>query len=68
MPDITMCTDRMCPMYRRCYRAQAIPNPYRQSYFANRKWDNGCEHYIPMTEKEIGETQRAKDEMLGKDD
>lgn len=49
MADITMCQDKMCPLYTKCYRAQAIPNPYRQSYFYPvRKWNYGCNDYVPM--------------------
>ena len=35
MPDITMCRDNECSRFAKCYRAQATPNPYRQSYFLN---------------------------------
>ena len=32
MPDITMCLSESCPYKNKCYRAQANPNPYYQSY------------------------------------
>lgn len=32
MPDITMCSNEKCADFKKCYRAQAKPNPYRQSY------------------------------------
>ena len=49
MADICMCMDKMCPLYTKCYRAQATPNEYRQSYFyPTAKWNFGCNDYIPM--------------------
>lgn len=33
MSDITMCEGTGCPMRESCYRYNAEPNPYRQSYF-----------------------------------
>lgn len=30
--DITMCSNTTCPLKKNCYRSQAIPNKYRQSY------------------------------------
>lgn len=49
MPDISMCNDYSCPDFDRCYRAQAKPNPYRQSYFMEspRKMD-GCDYFDPV--------------------
>jgi hypothetical protein len=32
MPDISMCSNRGCPLSKQCYRFMAIPNPGRQSY------------------------------------
>lgn len=32
MPDITMCTNKSCPLNRNCYRFMAKPNPDRQAY------------------------------------
>lgn len=32
MSDIAMCRSKTCPLRYTCYRAQAEPNPYRQSY------------------------------------
>lgn len=34
MPDITMCEGGGCDLKSTCYRHNAEPNPYRQSYFA----------------------------------
>lgn len=33
MSDITMCEGTGCPFRDSCYRYNAEPNPYRQSYF-----------------------------------
>ena len=33
MPDITMCMDQTCEQRQTCYRFNATPNPWRQSYF-----------------------------------
>ena len=50
MPDITMCTNRNCPIRRSCYRYVAIPTPKWQSYaaFAPYKDEAGltCKHYL----------------------
>lgn len=35
MVDMTMCTYEKCPKSKKCYRFNAKPNPYRQSYFAD---------------------------------
>lgn len=32
MPDITLCTSALCPLKESCYRSQAKPNEYHQSY------------------------------------
>lgn len=32
MPDMSMCSNRQCPKFLECYRAQATPHPYWQSY------------------------------------
>lgn len=48
MADIAMCTKSDCPSFGECYRAQAKPNEYRQSYM---DFDNAgescCDDYIP---------------------
>lgn len=51
MPDISMCNDYSCPDFNRCYRAQAKPSEYRQSYFAGspRSMD-GCQYLWPLEE------------------
>jgi len=32
MPDISMCHTTQCRKFKECYRAQAIPSEYLQSY------------------------------------
>lgn len=56
MADITMCTNKQCPLSESCYRFKAKPNEYRQAYsaFMYRKVYDGmgiqadCDHYIPI--------------------
>ena len=46
MADITMCKDAECPKRETCYRYQAEPNPYWQSYFRNTpRTGTECEFY-----------------------
>jgi hypothetical protein len=51
MPDISMCNDYSCPKFDQCYRAQAKPSEYRQSYFMEspRSMD-GCQYFSPLEE------------------
>lgn len=51
MPDIIMCTNIECPLKNDCYRFNAIPNGFRQSYdqfepILNDELKVECEHYI----------------------
>ncbi len=51
-PDITMCGGEDCPLKKKCYRCQAIPTPYRQSYFTEIPYDkkiNRCEYFWDNT-------------------
>ena len=51
MPDISMCNDYSCPKFDKCYRAQAKPSEYRQSYFMNSPRDkDGCNYFWPLEE------------------
>lgn len=56
MPDITMCTDKKCKLYRKCYRYRALPNPYWQSYFTgsprNTETDE-CEYFYKITKEQL---------------
>jgi len=51
MPDITMCSDRDCPMATKCYRSDLVTeaNPQWQSYFCEspRRCET-CEMFDPM--------------------
>ena len=57
MPDITMCTNKNCDDFDKCYRAQANPTPLYQSYaefipvvmFGGDK----CVHFMPLRNAEI---------------
>jgi len=57
MPDIAMCNDYSCPDFDRCYRAQAKPSEYRQSYFSGspRSMD-GCQYLWPLEETDENRT------------
>ena len=45
MADITMCSGLKCPLKSNCYRALAIPNEFRQSYFLALPFDGeGCKY------------------------
>ena len=51
MPDISMCNDYSCPTFDKCYRAQAKPSEYRQSYFRDSPRDkDGCNYFWPLEE------------------
>lgn len=54
MPDITMCQAEDCPLQEYCYRYQAKPNRFWQSYakFDYKLTVNGvdCEHYYPIND------------------
>jgi len=46
MPDIAMCQDHDCPSSKMCYRHQAWPNGYAQSYGEfDRKGKDKCEQF-----------------------
>ena len=46
--DICLCRDNLCARFKDCYRAQATPNPYRQSFFGASilKKDGSCDYFI----------------------
>ncbi len=59
MPDITMCANKYCPLRDHCYRAQAKPCDYWQSWaeFQFERFDDGrvkCSMYRPHGEPELG--------------
>jgi len=54
MPDITMCRGEDCPIQKECYRHEATPSEYRQSYFVISPYDKetkSCDHYNQMKKK-----------------
>ncbi len=55
MPDISMCQGIGCERAASCYRAQAKPNPHRQSWFARPPMDDSgdCKSYWPMEDAVI---------------
>ena len=59
MTDYTMCTTKICPIKKSCYRFTAEPEKYWQSY--NDFYDadrNDCKYYIKET-NEVEVTQKA---------
>lgn len=49
MADISMCVKSDCPSFIQCYRAQAIPNEFRQSYMSfDNNGESCCDDYIPV--------------------
>ena len=49
MADITMCKTKSCRLKGNCYRFQATPNEWRQSYFTQKDPDTPekpCDNYI----------------------
>ena len=52
MADITMCSNKLCPLAGCCYRAQATPSGLRQSmgFFQYEVGVGGisCNEFIPM--------------------
>lgn len=63
MPDIAMCNDYSCPQFDKCYRAQAKPSEYRQSYFVGSPRSvDGCDYFWPTFNEQIEELQRKDSE------
>jgi hypothetical protein len=49
MADIAMCQNDDCPSAKQCYRHEATPNPWRQSYMEFKPDASGkCKHFIQM--------------------
>jgi len=55
MADITMCSNKECPLREECYRAMAAESKYRQaySYFKYMIVDGKpeCEFFWPINDK-----------------
>ena len=60
MPDITMCSDHNCPQKEDCYRYNAKPSEYSQSYFVGspREENNKCDYFWEMKKKPNNETEQ----------
>ena len=43
MSDITMCLNKECSLKDNCYRFNAKPNPYRQSYGSFKPVGDKCD-------------------------
>ena len=57
MPDITMCMNHSCPMADTCYRNQAKPDKYRQSWSNfNPDDEPECRYYWSMDEQDKEES------------
>ena len=52
MADITLCLSETCPQRRQCFRHEAPPKRFGQSYhaFTQSKGDE-CEWFVPLKEK-----------------
>lgn len=50
MPDISLCANKECPSYSKCYRAQAVPNEFRQAYgmFRPKEGKDSCRYFWPL--------------------
>lgn len=46
MPDITMCNNNECILNSDCYRYNAEPNPYWQSWSYFEPSGENCDYYI----------------------
>lgn len=48
MADITMCSNKNCPLHSTCYRFNATASKHRQSYAVFIYGATGCIYYWPM--------------------
>ncbi len=52
MPDITMCQGNDCPIKHKCYRHEAKPSEYRQSYFSEVPYESDdCDYFWDNKER-----------------
>jgi hypothetical protein len=59
MPDITMCNNDECPRAKECYRHEATPSPYAQTYTRFIHNRNGCSAFMEIWVK--GKKQEPKE-------
>ncbi len=51
MPDISMCGNKNCPSYKKCYRAQANPGHWQSySYFKPEDGEQKCKSFLQLME------------------
>jgi len=49
MVGMTMCTNNACPKFKECYRAQAEPTPFWQSWCQFEYDEDGeCEYFVEL--------------------
>lgn len=55
MPDISMCNNKACPSFEKCYRAQAEPKRRRQSFasFGPNDGADKCEHFVEIQSGDV---------------
>lgn len=49
--DISMCSNGFCPLKEECYRFNAKPNDFRQTYGQFEFKDGNCDHFWEITTK-----------------
>jgi hypothetical protein len=52
MPDITMCTSKLCPQRKECYRSTAIPSDWQSWSNFYDKDEHECEQFWEENENE----------------
>ena len=68
MPDIAMCTNKLCPNSKKCYRFLAEPSHYRQSYglfeySLDKDGNVVCDYYWPVsTKKEVNKLNKEHED------
>lgn len=58
MPDITMCSNKTCPLRPRCYRALARPDPLQSYSYFQPRFPPGavvdqCDHFVPIKPTDV---------------
>lgn len=53
MPDIAMCNSTECPKRYDCYRHEALPDPFMQTWgdFDEQRDGGNCEYWWPLKPK-----------------
>lgn len=58
MPDIAMCTNDECPKAKECFRHEAVPHPYWQSYMAFDLEKDNCFWPLDEATSEVKDVER----------